>query len=193
MSELCTPASTPSLPHLLGFTCRAAALESHNQAVGAANQAQSVSGVSQTPLGSKSLPYVQPGCNVMFLPGQWCLTRPSPYVKGCCTPGHDCAADSASITGRSCKPAPRSELLYTFDQAAKGGCDMFVNPGGQCGGAGFECYKYNRCDQFGPWTRVCCPNGYSCQPAGQDFRLWSCRVNVQDAAPGETHARTQQQ
>jgi hypothetical protein len=62
---------------------------------------------------------------------------------------------------------------------------MYVDVGGQCGGAGFDCYKYNTCDQFGPWARWCCPNGYSCQPVGQDFRLWTCQVNVQDSEPGE--------
>jgi hypothetical protein len=160
-----------------------AARQAQDQAVNAPDQANT--SIRQTQLGAKTLPTVQPGCTVMFLPGQWCLLHPSPFVKGCCTPGHACTEDTSSITGRTCRPVDKPDLLYTFDQAAKGGCDLYVDVGGQCGGAGFECYKYNRCDQFGPWTRACCPNGYSCQPAGQDFRLWRCRVDVQDAAPGE--------
>lgn len=122
----------------------------------------------------------------MFLPGQSCMPQPSPFVKGCCTPGHTCATDNSSATGRSCKPVAKNDLQYTFDQQAKGGCSTYVDVGGQCGGAGFDCYTYNTCDQFGPWSKWCCPNGYSCQPKGQDFRLWTCQVNVQDAAPGES-------
>lgn len=121
----------------------------------------------------------------MYLPGQACVERPSPFVKGCCTPGYACVANSAARSGRSCQPVPQSDLQYSFEQQAKGGCAVLVDAGKQCGGAGFECYKYNTCNQFGPWGQWCCPNGYSCQPAGQDFRLWTCQVNVQDAAPGE--------
>lgn len=121
----------------------------------------------------------------MYLPGQACVERPSPFVKGCCTPGYACAANSDARSGRSCQPVPQSDLQYSFEQQAKGGCAVLVDAGKQCGGAGFECYKYNTCNQFGPWGQWCCPNGYSCQPAGQDYRLWTCQVNVQDAAPGE--------
>lgn len=169
------------------FTCCSSLLlagASQNQHQAAAPD---LSNVSQKPLGSKTIPYVQPGCTVMYLPGQWCVPRPSPSVKGCCTPGHICAQDSTALTGRSCKPAPKTDLQYSFEQQAKGGCSMYVDVGGQCGGAGFDCYKYNTCDQFGPWARWCCPNGYSCQPVGQDFRLWTCQVNVQDSEPGKIH------
>jgi hypothetical protein len=135
-------------------------------------------------LGSKSIPYVQPGCTVMFMPEQWCRTRPSPSVRGCCTPGYACVRDSSSVTGRSCQPAPQKQLQYSYDRQAKGGCSMFLDVGSQCGGTGFECFKLGTCDQFGPWARACCPNGYSCQPSGQDFRLWLCQVNVQDQPAG---------
>jgi hypothetical protein len=156
--------------------CAAAASQSETRAI-----KQPISGAA---LGSKSLPCVQPGCTLMFLPGQACSPRPSPSVKGCCTPGHNCAKDTRSNTGRRCRPVSKNALQYSFEQQIKGGCRLRVDVGGQCGGAGFECYKLQTCEQFGPWVQSCCPNGYSCQPKGSDFRLWTCQVNVQHQAPG---------
>lgn len=150
------------------------------------NQAFSGSNLNSN-LGSKTVPYVQPGCNVMFLPGQWCLQRPSPFVRGCCTPGHTCTQHSQSLTGFSCQPVPKQQLLYSYEQQAKGSCRLNVDVGGQCGGAGGECYSYKVCDQFGPWAGFCCPNGYTCQPVGRDFRVWTCQVDIQDQPPGEPY------
>lgn len=137
--------------------------------------------------GSKTLPFVQPGCHVMFRPGGWCLPTPSPHVRGCCTPGHVCLSDTSAITGHSCQPMDAKSLSYSFDEARLGNCSARVSVGGQCGGAGFDCYKYGTCDQFGPWQGFCCPNGYSCQPYSTQFRRWQCLVDVQDQAPGAPH------
>ncbi|KAF8070911.1 hypothetical protein HT031_000992 [Scenedesmus sp. PABB004] len=133
--------------------------------------------------GSKTLPFVQPGCHMMFRPGAWCLPVPSPFVKGCCTPGHTCVDDAASITGHTCVPVEAGELEYSYDEAKTGNCSARVPVGGQCGGAGFDCYKHGTCDQFGPWRGFCCPNGYSCQPYSNTFRKWLCQVDVQDQPP----------
>lgn len=135
-------------------------------------------------LGSKTLPFIQPGCNMMFMPDRWCLPLPSPFVKGCCTPGYSCTKDWDSLTGFSCQPVEKQQLSYSYEQS-KGVCTSLVDIGDQCGGAGFDCYKYNTCDQFGPWLGFCCPNGYTCQPYSKLFRKWTCQVDVQDQPPGK--------
>lgn len=124
----------------------------------------------------------------MYRPYEPCVQQPAPSVRGCCTPGFRCTKDpSASATGqRSCQPVPKGQLSYSYDAKAKGGCSLYVGAGGQCGGAGFACYQLDACNQWGPWLGACCPNGYSCQPAGQDFRLWTCQVNLQDQPPVDT-------
>lgn len=134
-------------------------------------------------LGSKTLPFVQPGCNMMFMPHRWCLPVPSPFVKGCCTPGHSCMRDFKSLTGFTCQPVEKEQLSYSYEES-KGTCKSLVEISAQCGGAGFDCYKHNTCDQFGPWLGFCCPNGYTCQPFGDQFRKWTCQVDVQDQPPG---------
>lgn len=140
-------------------------------------------GQLQLQLGSKTLPFIQPGCHMMFLPDRWCLPVPSQFVKGCCTPGYSCNRDYGSITGYSCQPVQKQQLSYSFDQS-KGVCNQLVDINHQCGGAGFDCYKYATCDQFGPWLGFCCPNGYTCQPTNRQFRRWTCQVDVQDQPPG---------
>lgn len=177
-SSLADWPETSRVSSLSAACCSAAASQSTTRAI-----KQPISGAD---LGSKSIPFVQPGCTLMFLPGQACTPRPSPSVKGCCTPGHTCAKNPKSNTGRSCRPVAKHQLQYSFEQQVKGSCRLRVDVGGQCGGAGFECFKLQTCDQFGPWVQACCPNGYSCQPKGADFRLWTCQVNMQDQAPGET-------
>lgn len=145
-----------------------------------------VQGIGEAPdplqLGSKTIPFVQPGCNVMYRPGSWCLPVPSPTVKGCCTPGHSCQRDRGSVTGHTCRPVPAQLLSYSYEQQ-RGQCSSQVEVGGQCGGAGFDCTKHNTCDQFGPWVGFCCPNGYSCQPYSRMYRKWTCQVDVQDQPP----------
>jgi hypothetical protein len=130
---------------------------------------------------------VQPGCTVMFQPNSWCLPIPSPFVVGCCTPGHSCIKNFYSLTGFTCRAVSQQMLDYSYEQK-RGNCSNLVPVGEQCGGAGFDCYKHNTCDQFGPWVGFCCPNGFSCQPATKKFRKWTCQVDVQDQPPGKSSA-----
>ncbi|WIA11531.1 hypothetical protein OEZ85_011642 [Tetradesmus obliquus] len=148
-----------------------------------AAQQQPISTPAFSLFGSKTIPYVQPGCNIMFKPNAWCLPVPSPFVKGCCTPGYACSGDTGSITGYSCKSVNKEELVYSYEEESKGNCSYKLDVGAQCGGAGFDCYQHDTCDQFGPWRGFCCPNGHSCQPYSNLFRKWTCQVNVQDQPP----------
>jgi hypothetical protein len=153
---------------------------------GASQAAQHLIAPAILPLfGSKTIPFVQPGCNIMFRPNEWCLPVPSPFVKGCCTPGYACSGDTGSITGYSCQTVNKEQLVYTYEEGVKGSCSYKLDVGAQCGGSGFNCYQHNTCDQFGPWRGFCCPNGYSCQPYSNLFRKWTCQVDVQDQPPGE--------
>ncbi|KAI8465992.1 MAG: hypothetical protein J3K34DRAFT_435184 [Monoraphidium minutum] len=124
------------------------------------------------------VPYVQPGCDVMFNPGAWCFPDPAPFVQSCCTPGFACLKDAKSMFGHSCQQLPAAAMNYTFSDA--GECGSKVAPGGQCGGGGGECKKWNMCANTGPWNSFCCPDGFTCQPESQNFRTWSCRADVSD-------------
>jgi hypothetical protein len=78
--------------------------------------------------------------------------------------------------------------VYSYEEETKGNCSYKLDVGAQCGGAGFNCYQHDTCDQFGPWKGFCCPNGHSCQPYAGMFRKWTCQVDVQDQPPGECRA-----
>jgi hypothetical protein len=51
------------------------------------------------------------------------------------------------------------------------------------GGGGGACKQYGQCSNAGPWLGFCCPNGFTCQPASQSFRTWSCQSDVTDKPP----------
>jgi hypothetical protein len=89
------------------------------------------------------VPHTQPGCSIMWSPGEACYKRSGQRVRGCCTPSHACVKDGASPTGHSCQPVQQPQQLeYTYEQAATaGGCSMRVGVGGQCGGTGGSCQR----------------------------------------------------
>ncbi|KIZ04477.1 hypothetical protein MNEG_3478 [Monoraphidium neglectum] len=51
-----------------------------------------------------------------------------------------------------------------------------------CGGGG-QCIKWNTCANTGPWVNFCCPDGFSCQPGSQDYRVWTCSADVTAGPP----------
>jgi len=67
---------------------------------------------SQT-TGRQPSAYVQPGCTVMFLPGQPCISELAPGARGCCVPSHRCDGDGAGGAG-VCQPVPAGALTYDF-------------------------------------------------------------------------------
>lgn len=51
------------------------------------------------------------------------------------------------------------------------------------GGGGGACKQHGQCGNTGPWVTFCCPDGFTCQPAGQSYRIWSCKADITDQAP----------
>lgn len=62
-------------------------------------------------------------------------------------------------------------------------CSHQHSPTAHTGGGGGACQQADQCSTTGPWLNFCCPDGFSCQPSGQNYRVWTCQTDVTDRAP----------
>jgi len=58
-----------------------------------------------------------------------------------------------------------------------------TNRGPKTGGGGGLCAQWGQCSNTGPWNAFCCPDGFTCQPGSQNFRVWTCQADVTGRSP----------
>ena len=76
--------------------------------------------------------FIQPQCNVMFMPNSTCAPFPSPFVRGCCTPGYACRPDPDGAGPYQCQLQVHEALSFSF-ALSDGQCNHKIRVGGQCG------------------------------------------------------------
>lgn len=81
------------------------------------------------------IPFIQLGCNVMYMPGAYCATWPAPFVKACCTPGYSCRQDDNDGGSFKCLLDQAATADYSFANAT-GKCSNLVPINEQCGERG---------------------------------------------------------